>query len=83
MLPAWINGIIGPVYVWILMSTGLLKVPSTMIQVGQIPAPFCSVMVTQDIRAILWWIILLAIYTAVWFPFFKEYEKEKLAEEAE
>ena len=62
MLPAWINAIIGPVYVWILMSTGLLNIPSKMIQVGQIPAPICSVMVTEDIRALLWWVVLFVIY---------------------
>ena len=82
MLPAWINAIIGPTYVWILMSTGLLKIPSMMVQVGQIPAPASSVMITQDMRAILWWAVLLVIYTAVWYPFYKVFEKNKLAEEA-
>ncbi|MGJ0960777.1 PTS sugar transporter subunit IIC [Faecalicoccus pleomorphus] len=83
MLPAWINAIIGPVYVWVLMSTGLLNIPSKMIQVGQIPAPFCSVMVTQDLRALLWWAILFVIYIAIWYPFFKVYEKQKLQEESQ
>ena len=82
MIPAWLNSIIGPVYVWILMSTGLLNIPSKMIQVGQIPAPICSVMITEDMRALLWWAVLFVIYLAVWFPFFKAYEKTKLAEEA-
>ncbi len=82
MLPAWINAVVGPTYVWILMSTGLLKIPSMMVQVGQIPASASSVMITQDMRAILWWAILLVIYTAIWYPFFKVYEKNKLAEEA-
>lgn len=81
MIPSWINAIIGPVYVWILMSTGLLNIPAKMIQVGQIPAPICSVMITEDVRALLWWAILFGIYLAVWYPFFKVYEKQKLAEE--
>ena len=82
MLPAWISAIVGPIYVWILMSAGLLNIPSKMIQVGQVPAPFSSVMVTEDMRAILWWVILFAIYFIIWYPFFKSYEKQKLAEEA-
>ena len=82
MLPAWINSIIGPIYVWILMSTGLLNIPSKMIQVGQIPAPICSVMVTEDMRALLWWALLFVIYLVVWYPFFKVFEKQKLDEEA-
>lgn len=81
MLPAWINAIIGSVYVWVLMSTGLLNIPSKLIHVGQIPAPFSSMLVTEDFRAVIWWIIYLAINVMVWYPFFKVYEKSKLADE--
>ncbi len=83
MIPAWINSIVGPCYVWFLMSTGLLNIPGKMIQVGQIPAPFCSVMITEDIRAILWWAILFVVYLVIWLPFFKVYEGEKLKAEQE
>ena len=82
MLPAWINAIVGPIYVWVLMSTGLLNIPSKMIFTGQIPAPFSSVLVTEDMRAILWWVVLLVIYFIIWYPFFKVYEKQKLEEES-
>lgn len=82
MLPAWINSIVGPIYVWLIMSTGLLNIPSKMNQIGQIPAPICSVMVTEDMRALLWWVVLFVIYLAIWYPFFKVYEKQKLEEEA-
>ncbi|MCF0110858.1 MAG: PTS sugar transporter subunit IIC [Erysipelotrichaceae bacterium] len=81
MLPAWINSVIGPVYVWVIMRLGLLNIPSKLIQVGQIPAPICSVMVTEDMRALLWWAVLFVIYLVVWYPFFKAYEKQKLEEE--
>lgn len=83
MLPAWINSVIGPVFVWVIMRAGLLNIPAVMNQIGQIPAPICSVMITEDIRAVLWWVVLFIIYLVVWYPFFKAYEKEKLAEEAE
>lgn len=82
MLPAWINSIVGPIYVWVLMSTGLLNIPSKMLFTGQLPAPFSSVLVTEDMRALLWWAVLLVIYFLIWYPFFKVYEKQKLAEEA-
>ena len=36
----------------------------------------------EDIRALLWWSILFVIYLAIWYPFFKAYEKQKLEEEA-
>ncbi|MGX7031303.1 PTS transporter subunit EIIC [Vagococcus zengguangii] len=78
MIPSWINAIIGPIYVWIIMKMGLLNIPDKMIQVGQIPAPFSSVMVTEDFRAVLWWLLLFVIYLIIWYPFFKVYEKEKI-----
>lgn len=83
MLPVWINAVVGPIYVWILMSVGFLNIPSELVWVGQIPGPFSSVMVTQDLRALLWWAILLVIYLVIWYPFFKVYEREVLIEEVE
>lgn len=76
MVPAWLNTIFSTIYVWILMQSGLLNIPDSLIQVGQVPAPISSVLVTQDMRAILWWVILLVINILIWYPFFKVYEKE-------
>jgi len=81
MLPMWINAITGPVVIWIVMKAQLLNIPDKMIQVGQIPAPFSSVMITQDLRAIIVYIVLLGIYLVTWYPFFKVFEKEKMKEE--
>ncbi|AMC93960.1 PTS lactose transporter subunit IIC [Erysipelothrix larvae] len=81
MLPMWINAIVGPVYVWIIMRAGLLNIPTKSNQMGQVPAPISSWMITEDIRAFLWWAILFVIYLAIWYPFFKSYEKIKLADE--
>jgi len=38
-------------------------------------------LVTEDFRAIIWWVIYLAINILIWYPFFKVYEKTKLMEE--
>lgn len=81
MLPMWVNSIIGPIVIWVAMRTDLLKIPSKMIQVGQIPAPFSSVMITEDWRALIVYVLLFIIYLFVWLPFFKVYEKQVIAEE--
>lgn len=81
MLPIWVNAIVGPVIIWIVMKTGLLNIPSKMIQVGQIPAPFSSVMITEDWRAVIVYIVLFILYIAIWLPFFKVFEKQMIAEE--
>ena len=52
-----------------------------MIQVGQIPAPFSSIMITEDIRAVIVYIALFLLYLAIWYPFFKVYEKQRVIEE--
>lgn len=82
MIPMWINAIVGPVIVWIIMSTGLFKIPAMSLQIGQIPAPISTVLVTQDFRGILWFIVLFAVYLIIWYPFFKVYEKSETEKES-
>jgi PTS system cellobiose-specific IIC component len=81
MVPVWISSIVGPIILWCSMNFGLLNIPSKMIQVGQIPAPISSMMITEDWRAIIVYIVLLIVYLTIWYPFFKVYEKECLIEE--
>lgn len=81
MLPMWVNSIVGPIVIWIVMRTGLLNIPAKLIQVGQVPAPISSVLVTQDYRAIIWYIVLFIIYGLIWYPFFKVYDKQLLEKE--
>ena len=50
--------------------------------VGQIPAPISTVLVTQDIRGVLWFFVLLAVYGVIWYPFYKVWEKEEVEKEA-
>ncbi|WP_462400115.1 PTS transporter subunit EIIC [Lacticaseibacillus pantheris] len=83
MIPMWINSITGPLIVWTVMRLGLLNIPAKMIQVGQIPAPFSSIMITEDWRAIIWYVVLFALYMATWYPFLKVYDHELLVKEAE
>jgi len=76
MLPMWINSIVGPTIIYFGMRWGLLNIPGKMIQVGQIPAPISSVMITQDWRAVIFYIVLFVLYFIIWRPFFKVYEKQ-------
>ena len=82
MLPIMINSIVGPAVVWLTMHYGLLNIPSKMVQVGQIPAPFSSVMITEDWRAVPVYIVLFILYLLTWYPFYKVYERQCVEEEA-
>ena len=81
MVPMWLNAIVGPIIVYTIMSLGLLNIPCMLNQVGNVPVPISTVMITQDMRGILWAAVLFVVYIIIWYPFFKVYEKECLEEE--
>lgn len=83
MAPMWINGLIGPIIIWVFMRSGWVNIPATLLTGVKLPMPISSVLTTQDLRAIILWAVLFIVYTAVWYPFFKAYEKSLLTEEVE
>ena len=83
MIPMWINPIVGSCLLWVIFRTGLLNIPAISLQTGSLPAPITTVMICQDWRGILWWVVFFVIYAVIWYPFYKAYERQVLAEEAE
>jgi len=83
MIPMWINSLVTPILIWVVMSLGWLAVPAASVTTGQIPASIGYIMVTGDFRAILFWALTFALTWAIWFPFFKVYERQVIAQEAE
>lgn len=83
MVPMWINAIVGPIIVYTIMRLGLLNIPCMLNQVGNVPMPISTVMITQDLRGILWAAVMFVVYVFIWYPFFKVYEKECLLEEVQ
>lgn len=81
MVPFWLCSFVGATIEYFVMKAGLLNIPSKMIQVGQVPAPISSVMITEDARAVLWWAVLFVVYWLIYRPFFKIYDQECLKEE--
>lgn len=82
MLPMWINAVVGPLIIYSAMSFGWLNIPSKLMQIAQIPAPFSSVMITEDFRAIIWFVVMIVVNTLIWYPFYKTFEKQCIKEEA-
>ena len=81
MVPMWLCSIVGATIEYAVMKFGLLNIPSKMIQVGQVPAPISTVMITEDMRGILWWAVLFVVYWLIYAPFFKAYDRQCLEEE--
>lgn len=81
MPPMWINGLLGPIIVYLFMHNNLVNIPAKLLTGVKLPMPISSVLVTDDFRAIILWAVLFAVYTAVWYPFFKAYDKQCVSEE--
>ncbi len=82
LVPMIINALLGSTLVWFIFKLGLLAYPSVALPgVGTLPVIFGTVMLTGDLRGILWWIVCFAMYAAVYYPFFKVFEKTMLEKE--
>ena len=49
--------------------------------VGTLPVIANTVMLTGDLRGILWWFVMFAVHIVLYFPFFKAFEKAEVAKE--
>ena len=83
MIPMWMNSIVGALVVWFIMQAGLLNIPAGVNNISRIPAPICTWLTTDDLRAFIWFIILFIIYTLIWYPFLMKYDRNLVKEEAE
>ncbi|MCR4951846.1 MAG: PTS transporter subunit EIIC [Solobacterium sp.] len=81
MIPMWINSVVGSVLLWFVFRLHLLNIPAVSLQTGSLPAPITTVMICQDWRGILWWVVFFALYAVIWYPFYKAYERQMVAEE--
>lgn len=82
MFPMWICTFVNATLVWVIMRMGLLAIPTIQLaMVATIPAPFSTVMFTGDMRGILWWVVAMVLDLAIYYPFFKAFENQTLAEE--
>ncbi|QQP69523.1 PTS sugar transporter subunit IIC [Carnobacterium sp. CS13] len=83
MVPMWINGLVVPSLVYMIMSLGWVNIPSATYLLWYMPYPIASYFATQDWRAILWAIAIFALTWMIFYPFFKAYDKSLLIKEQE
>lgn len=82
MIPFNLCTIVGSILTWCIFQFGLLTVPTIQLpNVGTLPCLVNTVMLTNDMRGIIWWIVLFLVYMVIWYPFFKVFEKQALEEE--
>lgn len=84
MLPMWIIGIVMPLVTW--FGTKVLAfapLPIVQFEMWYCPYPIGTWIASNgSLLAVLFVIIQFVIAAAIWFPFFKAYEKQCMEEEA-
>jgi PTS system cellobiose-specific IIC component len=79
MVPMWLQGIIPPLVIWLFTKTiPFAPVPMYQFEMWYTPFPISTWLTTGSITAVILMLGIFALTTAIWFPFFKAYEKQTL-----
>lgn len=84
MLPMWIIGLVIPAFTWIVLKIlAFAPIPSIQFDLWYCPYPISTWISSQgSITAIIVVVLTFIMALAIWYPFFKAYEKQCVEEEA-
>ena len=84
MVPMWLQGIILPLMTWFFCKVlPIVPIPRIQFELWYCPYPISTFISTQgSIIGVLFAIVTFIVSGLIWYPFFKTYEKQKMAEEA-
>lgn len=82
MFPMWLQGLILPLIVWIFTKViAFAPIPNMVFDMWYCPFPLSTWILTRSIAGIILVLVIVAVSTIIWFPFYKTYEKQKINEE--
>jgi len=82
MIPMWINGIVLPFVIWFFTRViPLAPIPARQFNLWYTPFPLSTWLSVPSVRALLMFAIVFAISSAIWYPFYKSYERQELGKE--
>ncbi|VBB07234.1 phosphotransferase system eiic [Lucifera butyrica] len=82
MLPMWLQGIILPAIIWVFTKViAIAPIPAIVFDMWYCPFPLSTWITTRSFTGLILLGIIIAVSTAIWYPFFKTYEKQKMEEE--
>ncbi|MCY9513063.1 PTS sugar transporter subunit IIC [Paenibacillus apiarius] len=82
MIPMWINGLITPIIVYMVLDSGLVDIPAKVYQLWYTPIGL-STYILSGLKGLILLAVVLLIIFVVWFPFFKVYDLQELKKEKE
>ena len=85
MIPMWIQGPLNALLVWAFTKwIPIARIPRIQFELWYCPYPISTWISTEGhLMSILFVLVEFVIQALVWYPFFKAYEKKKVAEELE
>lgn len=83
MIPMWITAIVLPIITYLAQVTGLVAIPVEVFSMWYCPVFISSWLVNHSFSGLVLTAINLAVATAIFFPFFKLYDKQQLKLEQE
>lgn len=83
MFPMWLQGIILPIIVWIFTKViAIAPIPTMLFDLWYCPFPISTWITTRSVTGFILLLIIAVVSTAIWYPFFKAYEKQRIEEES-
>jgi len=80
MIPMWINGLLGPILIYLAMSIGLVAIPSSIFNLWYLPFPIMAFIVS-GLSGLIFSLFYFVVSWIIYYPFFKIYDKQVLEEE--
>ncbi len=83
MIPMWLQGIILPLVVWLFTKViPFAPIPMYQFDMWYAPFPVSTWLATGSVTAVLLMLVIFVLSAAIWYPFFKSYEKQTLETES-
>ncbi len=76
-----VQGIVNPIFAYVVHMTGLVPPGSSMSLVPFLPTPLIALLTNMGIAGAIAALLVWLIDTVAWYPFFKVYEKQMLEKE--
>ncbi|GMQ62113.1 PTS sugar transporter subunit IIC [Vallitalea maricola] len=82
MLPMWLQGIILPIIIYVFTKViTIAPIPTMLFDLWYVPFPISTWITTKSITGFILLAMVIATSTAIWYPFFKAYEKQQIEKE--
>jgi len=82
MIPMWLQGLILPPVVWLFTKTiPFAPIPMYQFEMWYVPFPISTWLTTGSVVSLVLLVIVVALSTVIWYPFFRAYERQTLIAE--